>query len=64
MKLPPLVGALAAGVVAFAVVALGVTAALDPYVWPSAVVGLPAGLVAGALAAVLVRHLLADGSAG
>jgi hypothetical protein len=41
---------LLAGVLAFAVVGVGVTAALDPYVWPSALLGLPAGLVAGTVA--------------
>ena len=38
------------GVLAFAVVGVGVTALLDPYVWPSALLGLPAGLVAGTVA--------------
>jgi hypothetical protein len=41
---------LLAGVLAFAVVGVGVTALLDPYVWPSALLGLPAGLVAGTVA--------------
>lgn len=38
---------LVAGVIAFAVVCIGVTEALAPYVWPSVMLGLPAGLVAG-----------------
>lgn len=38
------------GMLAFAVVGVAVTEALDPYVWPSAMLGLPAGLVAGAVA--------------
>ena len=45
---------LAVAVVVLLVVGVGVIAALDPYVWPSLVVGIPAGvlaaLVAGALA--------------
>lgn len=45
--------ALAAGILVFAVVALALTAALDPYIWPSALVGLPIGFVAGAVVAVL-----------
>ncbi|SFC08873.1 hypothetical protein SAMN05444422_104202 [Halobiforma haloterrestris] len=43
-----LVGSLLVGVLAFLVVGIGVTEALDPYVWPSLMLGLPAGLVAGA----------------
>lgn len=39
-----------AGILAFAVVAVGVTEALAPYVWPSAMLGLPAGIFAGAVA--------------
>ncbi|APW99605.1 hypothetical protein CHINAEXTREME_18325 [Halobiforma lacisalsi AJ5] len=42
-----LVGSLFVGVLAFLVVGIGVTEALDPYVWPSLMLGLPAGLVAG-----------------
>jgi hypothetical protein len=34
-----------------------VTAALDPYVWPSALLGLPAGAVAATIAFLLVRRL-------
>lgn len=41
------VASLVAGVFAFVVVGVGVTAALDPYVWPSAILGLPAGIAAG-----------------
>ncbi|MDS0295606.1 hypothetical protein [Halogeometricum luteum] len=48
-----------AGIVAFVAVGLGVTAVLDPYVWPSLLVGLPVGGVAGAVAAVLVHRVLA-----
>ena len=39
-----------AGTLAFAVVGVGVTEALAPYVWPSAMLGLPAGIFAGAVA--------------
>lgn len=38
---------LLAGALAFVVIGVGVTEALDPYVWPSAMLGLPAGIVAG-----------------
>jgi len=41
---------LLAGALAFLVVGVGVTEALASYVWPSAILGLPAGLVAGAVA--------------
>lgn len=40
---------LVVGVLTLAVVAVVVTEALAPHVWPSAMVGLPAGLVAGAV---------------
>jgi tetrahydromethanopterin S-methyltransferase subunit C len=46
------------GIVTFVAVALGVTAALDPYIWPSALVGLPVGAVAGVSVAVLANHVL------
>jgi hypothetical protein len=39
--------ALSAGVVAFLVVAVAVTEILSSRIWPSAVVGLPAGILAG-----------------
>ncbi|MBX0296719.1 hypothetical protein [Haloarcula nitratireducens] len=39
-----------AGVLAFAIVGVGVTEALAPHIWPSAMLGLPAGLVAGLVA--------------
>jgi hypothetical protein len=41
---------LAVAVVTLLVVGVGVTAALDPYVWPSLVVGIPAGVVAALVA--------------
>jgi hypothetical protein len=44
--------ALVAGAVVGAGVLFGVTAAFDPYVWPSALVGIPAGLLAGVPAGV------------
>jgi hypothetical protein len=49
--------ALVAALATFGVVALAVTAVLDPYVWPSAVLGLPAGAVAAVVAFLLVRRL-------
>jgi len=42
-----------AGAVTFGVVALAVTAVLDPLIWPSAIVGLPVGVVAGATVAIV-----------
>lgn len=56
-----LVGAvvgLVVGFVVLAVVGLAVTAVLDPFIWPSLLVGIPAGLVAGAAASVLVYWYL------
>mgnify|MGYP000135606211 CR=1 FL=1 len=41
---------LLAAVLVFAAVGIGVTALLDPYLWPSAMLGLPAGLLAGTVA--------------
>jgi hypothetical protein len=41
----------------FGVVAFGVTAALAPYIWPSVLVGLPVGAIAGVAVAVPVDHL-------
>ncbi|WP_135303720.1 hypothetical protein [Haloarcula amylovorans] len=41
---------LLAGILAFAIVGVGVTEALAPHVWPSAMLGLPAGFVAGMVA--------------
>ena len=37
-------------VLALVVVGIGVTAALDPYVWPSLLVGIPAGVLAALVA--------------
>lgn len=54
-----IVASLVAGLVTFAIVALAVTAALDPFIWPSALVGLPAGFVVGAAVAVVGYHYLA-----
>lgn len=47
MQLRRAVGSLLAGVVAFGLGTVGVTEALDPYVWPSLMLGLPVGLVLG-----------------
>jgi hypothetical protein len=51
-------GSLIAGFVIFAVVGVSVTAVLDPLIWPSAIVGLPIGIVAGTAVAVLGYHYL------
>ena len=44
---------LLAGLLAAAVVGVGVTEVLTPHIWPAAMVGLPVGLVAGAVAVPL-----------
>ncbi|MFC7212618.1 hypothetical protein ACFQO4_00805 [Saliphagus sp. GCM10025334] len=41
------------GLLGLLVVGVGVSEALDPYVWPSVMLGLPAGLVSGIVLAVL-----------
>jgi len=56
---PAAVAALLLGVGVFAAFALAVTAVLDPLVWPSLLVGLPVGALAGAAAAVLTYRYLA-----
>jgi hypothetical protein len=53
-----IIGSLVVGFLTFAVVAVAVTASLDPFIWPSALVGLPAGFVAGAAVAVVTYHYL------
>ena len=47
-KLFKRLGSLLVGVLGFLAVGIGVTVALDPYIWPSAMLGLPAGIIAGA----------------
>lgn len=47
-------GSLLAGALAFLAVAIAVTTVLDPYVWPSALLGLPAGVVAAVATVPLV----------
>jgi hypothetical protein len=49
---------LVAGLVTFVAVGLGVTEVLDPYVWPSALVGLPVGAILGVAVSVLGYHVL------
>lgn len=46
------------GLVTLFVVGFAVTALLDPYVWPSLLVGIPAGVVAGVLVTVVTYWLL------
>lgn len=48
-----ILGSLVAGGVTFGLVALALTAALNPFIWPSALVGLPLGFIAGSAIAVL-----------
>ncbi|MFC6864722.1 DUF5518 domain-containing protein [Halomicroarcula sp. GCM10025817] len=52
---------LVAGVVTFLAVALALTAVLDPFIWPSALVGLPIGFIAGTAVAVLGYRFLTRG---
>lgn len=59
MNLRRVGGSLLAGALAFLVVFVGLTAALDPYVWPSALVSLPIAVVLGGLTAVLTSATLA-----
>lgn len=47
MHLRRLLASLAVGFLVAIVTAVWVTASLHPFIWPSAVVGLPAGLVVG-----------------
>jgi hypothetical protein len=54
MQLRRAVGSLVAGVVAFGLGTVGVTEALDPYVWPSLMLGLPVGVVLGVSTALVV----------
>jgi hypothetical protein len=46
------------GLLSLFVVGIGVTAALEPYVWPSLLVGVPAGVVGGVLVTVVSYWLL------
>ena len=63
---------LVGGLVTFVAVGLGLTEVLDPYIWPSALVGLPVGGILGVAVAVLGYHVLTtrgrhrgdDGSSG
>jgi hypothetical protein len=57
-------GSLLVGLVTFGVVAVALTAALDPLIWPSLLVSLPVGFVAGVAVAVLTNHYLARAAAG
>ncbi|WP_247731113.1 hypothetical protein [Halovivax limisalsi] len=57
-RLLDVAGAISVGIVAFATVAVAVTAALDPHIWPSALVGLPAGLLAGVIATIAAHRRL------
>lgn len=57
-------GSLLAGLVTFGVVAVVLTVVLDPLIWPSLLVSLPAGLIAGIGVAVLTNHYLARAAEG
>jgi len=58
MNLRTLALTLAAGVVSFLVVAVAVTELLSARVWPSAIVGLPAGVVTGLVVSVVTYRFL------
>jgi hypothetical protein len=57
-RVVPAVASVLAAVTTFVGVGLAVTALLDPYIWPSMVVGIPLGAVAGAAVGVLSYHVL------
>jgi hypothetical protein len=57
-------GSLVAGLVTFGVVAIVLTVLLDPLIWPSLLVSLPAGIIAGIGVAVLANHYLARAAEG
>jgi hypothetical protein len=57
-------GSLLAGVVAFALVAGALTVVLDPLIWPSLLVSLPAGIIVGTGVAVLLNHYLTRAATG
>lgn len=57
-------GSLVAGVATFVVVAVVLTAVLDPLIWPSLLVSLPAGIVGGLAVAVLTYHYLTRAAEG
>jgi hypothetical protein len=54
----PLVVSLVAGFVTLVVVGLSLTIVLEPVIWLSILVGLPAGIIAGTAVAVLTHHML------
>ncbi|MFD1599974.1 DUF5518 domain-containing protein [Halobellus rarus] len=61
---PRVLGSLVAGSVTFGVVAVVLTVVLDPLVWPSLLVSLPVGIIAGLGVAVLANHYLARAAEG
>lgn len=61
---PRVLGSLLAGTVTFGIVAVVLTAVLDPLLWPSLLVSLPFGIIAGIGVAVLTNHYLSQAAAG
>jgi len=57
-------GSLLAGLVTFGVVAVVLTVVLDPLIWPSLLVSLPFGIIAGLGVAVLTNHYLVRAARG
>ncbi|WP_246985546.1 hypothetical protein [Halorientalis marina] len=56
-------GSVLAGTLVFLVAAIGLTALLDPYVWPSALVALPIAVAAGVITVALTHAILTDRAA-
>jgi hypothetical protein len=59
-----ILGSLLAGLVTFGVVAVVLTTVLDPLIWPSLLVSLPFGIIAGIGVAVLTNHYFAQAAEG
>lgn len=59
-----ILGSLLTGLITFGVVAVVLTIVLDPLIWPSLLVSLPFGVIAGVGVAVLTNHYLARAAEG
>lgn len=56
MNVRNLLVALAAAIVSFLVVTVLITAILDGYIWPSSIIGIPAGILSGIIAFVATLY--------